>query len=114
MKIKSGVMALLLFVAFVPAYAADASPARFEKEIAAYEEQDKKNPPPQGAILFTGASGIRLWKTLEQDFPGLTVFNRGFGGSTVSDSVHFAERIVIPYHPKTIVLQAGGNDIKDG
>jgi len=92
----------------------EAKPNRFEKDIQAYEAADKQTPPPQGAILFTGASGIRLWKTLAQDFPGLTVMNRGFGGSTVSDSVHFADRIIIPYHPKTIVLQAGGNDIHGG
>ena len=86
----------------------------FEKEIAAYEAADKTNPPPQGAIVFTGASGIRLWKTLAQDFPGLTVINRGFGGSQLADSVWFAERIVIPYHPKAVVIQAGGNDINAG
>lgn len=86
----------------------------FEKEIAAYEAADKAAPPPQGAVLFTGASGIRLWKTLAQDFPGLTVINRGFGGSQLSDSVFFAGRIVIPYHPKAIVIQAGGNDINAG
>ena len=86
----------------------------FEKEIAAYESADKTNPPPQGAIVFTGASGIRLWKTLAQDFPGLTVINRGFGGSQLADSVWFAERIVIPYHPKAVVIQAGGNDINAG
>ena len=86
----------------------------FEKEIVAYEATDKTDPPPQGAIVFTGASGIRLWKTLAQDFPGLTVINRGFGGSQLSDSVFFAERIVIPYHPKAVVIQAGGNDINAG
>ena len=87
---------------------------QFEKEIAAYETADSINPPPQGAVVFTGASGIRLWKTLAQDFPGLTVINRGFGGSQLSDSVFFAERIVIPYHPKAVVIQAGGNDINAG
>jgi len=87
---------------------------RFEREIVAYEAADKTAPPPQGAIIFTGASGIRRWNTLSQDFPGLTVINRGFGGSQISDSVFFAERIVIPYHPKAVVIQAGGNDINAG
>jgi len=87
---------------------------RFEKEIVAYELADKTNPPPQGAIVFTGASGIRFWKTLAQDFPGLTVINRGFGGSQLADSIFFADRIVIPYHPKAVVIQAGGNDINAG
>ena len=87
---------------------------RFEKEIAAFEAADKIKPPPQGAIVFTGASGIARWKTLAQDFPSLTVLNRGFGGSQMEDSVYFAERIVIPYHPKAVVIQAGGNDINAG
>lgn len=96
------------------AHAAQAADNPFEKEIAAYETADKTDPPPRGAVVFTGASGIRLWKTLAQDFPGLTVINRGFGGSQLSDSIHFAGRIVIPYHPKTVVIQAGGNDINGG
>jgi len=99
---------------FVVARAETPAVNRFEKEIAAYEAADKTNPPPQGAIVFTGASGIKRWNTLAEDFPGLTVLNRGFGGSQVSDSVYFAERIVIPYHPKVVVIQAGGNDINAG
>ena len=101
-------------VSFVAARAEPPVVHAFEKEIVAYEAADKSDPPPQGAIVFTGASGIRLWKTLAQDFPGLTVINRGFGGSQLSDSTYFAERIVIPYHPKTVVIQAGGNDINAG
>ncbi len=103
------------FLAFLlPARAEPPAANRFEKEIAAYEAADQLKPPPQGAIVFTGASGIRLWKTLAQDFPGLVVVNRGFGGSQLADSVHFAGRIVIPYHPKTVVIHAGGNDINAG
>jgi lysophospholipase L1-like esterase len=105
---------LALVTLFIVARAETPPVNRFEKEIAAYEAADKTNPPPQGAIVFTGASGIRLWKTLPQDFPGLRVINRGFGGSQLSDSIFFAERIVIPYHPKAVVIQAGGNDINTG
>ena len=94
--------------------AAKTGSARFEKEIAAYEAADKTNPPPVGAIEFTGASGIRLWKALDKDYPEYKVFNRGFGGCETSDCVYFAERIVIPYKPKLIVIQAGGNDINAG
>src|SRR5260221_9836678 len=67
---------------------------RFEKEIVAYEAADKTNPPSQGAIVFTGASGIRRWDTLAQDFPALTVINRIFGVSQISDSIYVAYRIV--------------------
>jgi len=88
--------------------------AKWEKEIAAYEASDRKNPPKKGGVLFIGSSTIRLWKTLEQDFPGVNVINRGFGGSEIVDSTHFADRIIFPYEPKQIFLRAGGNDIHFG
>jgi hypothetical protein len=99
---------------FAAAHAEPPPANRFEKEIAVYEAADKVTPPPQGAVVFTGASSIRLWKTLAADFPAVTVVNRGFGGTQLADSAFFAERIVIPYHPKTVVIQAGGNDINAG
>jgi len=95
------------------AFAAEKTNA-FEKDIRAFEASDKTNPPPKHAVLFVGSSSIRLWKTLAQDFPDLRVINRGFGGSQISDSVHFAERIVTPYEPSVIVMYAGGNDINAG
>jgi lysophospholipase L1-like esterase len=88
--------------------------AKFEKEIAAFEKADAANPPPQGAILFVGDSAVRRWTTLAQDFPEYKLINRGFGGSILSDSVYFADRIVIPYHPRLIVVKAGGNDLTGG
>ena len=91
--------------------APSADPARFEKTIAAYEADDKTTPPPKDATLFYGASNIRLWKSLPQRFGKQKVINRGFGGSQLSDCIHFADRVVIPYAPKTIYLNAGGNDL---
>ena len=88
--------------------------ARWEKEISAFEQQDKTNPPPQGGLLFIGSSTIRLWSTLAEDFPGQKIINRGFGGSEIVDSTHFADRIIFPYKPKMIFLRAGGNDLWAG
>jgi len=87
---------------------------RWDKDIAAFEAQDRTNPPPKGAILFIGSSSIRLWKTLAEDLPDHKVINRGFGGSQIEDSVHFVDRMVVPYQPKRIVMYAGGNDINGG
>ncbi len=86
----------------------------FASDIAAFEEKDKKSPPPQGAVLFLGSSSIRYWTTVAQDFPELPVINRGFGGSQIDDSIRYADRIVMPYKPKLIVFYAGGNDINAG
>src|SRR5580658_8508144 len=87
---------------------------KWEREIAAFEQTDRTTPPPKGAVLFVGSSTIRLWTTLAQDFPGVPVINRGFGGSEVVDSTHFADRIIFPYEPRMIFFRAGGNDIAAG
>lgn len=86
----------------------------WEKEVAAYEAADREIPPPKGGVLFIGSSTIRLWKTLAEDFPGHKVINRGFGGTEIVDSTHFADRLIFPHEPKQIFLRAGGNDIHSG
>ena len=42
------------------------------------------------------------------------VINRGFGGSQIVDSAHFADRIIFPYAPRMIFLRARGNDLWAG
>jgi hypothetical protein len=87
--------------------------ARWEKEIAAFEQQDRESPSPKNAILFVGSSSIRLWD-LPRSFPGTDVINRGFGGTQLADAAHFAPRIVVKYEPRLVVLYAGDNDVAAG
>jgi lysophospholipase L1-like esterase len=87
---------------------------QWEKKIAAFEQADQTNPPPKGALLFIGSSTVARWKTLPEDFPDQQVINRGFGGSEIVDSTHFADRIIFPYEPKMILLRAGSNDLQGG
>jgi lysophospholipase L1-like esterase len=89
-------------------------PTRFEAEIRAFEAADRTNPPPPGGVVFVGSSSIKNWTTLAADFPGVPVLNRGFGGPTLADVVHYADRIVLPYRPRLIVLYAGDNDLTLG
>ena len=88
--------------------------SRWEKRIAAFEQEDRTNTPPKNAVLFIGGSTIVLWKTLAQDFPEHRVINRGFGGSQIEDATHFAERVIFPYEPRMIFLRAGNNDLYAG
>lgn len=87
--------------------------SRWEKSIAAFEKQDQDKPPPKNAILFAGSSSTLLWK-LDKSFPGMDVVNRGFGGSQIADSVHFAPRIITKLEPRIVVLYAGDNDLAVG
>ncbi len=92
-----------------------APPARpWDADIQAFEKSDRENPPVPGAVLFVGSSSIRMWETLAADFPTASIIHRGFGGSTMADVVAYADRIVIPYKPRLIVVYAGDNDINDG
>ena len=93
---------------------APGDPARWADDIRAFEEADRQRQPQPGSILFVGSSSIRLWKTLAGDFPGVPVINRGFGGSQLSDAIHYIDRIVLPYRPRQIVVYAGSNDIAAG
>jgi lysophospholipase L1-like esterase len=86
---------------------------RWEGDIRAFEASDRTNSPPTNAVLFAGASNIRLWKNVAQAFPAHKVLNRGFGGAEMSDLAEFAGRIVIPYHPKILIIYAGDNDLAD-
>ena len=92
---------------------ADPDPSRFEKDIAAFEAEDKAAPPAAGGTLFVGSSSIRYWD-VAREFPALRPIRRGFGGSHVSDTIHFAARLILPYRPALIVFYAGDADVAAG
>ena len=104
---------VLTFVAESRSWGQEKGPARWEKEIVAIEHRIVTGKIAEGAPLFLGSSSIRLWK-LEESFPELNALNHGFGGSVLSDSTHYFDRIVLPVKPSVIVLYAGDNDIASG
>jgi lysophospholipase L1-like esterase len=90
-------------------------PARFENAIQKFEQADAKQMPPENAVLCVGSSSIRMWHTaLSEDLAPLTVIGRGFGGSNTNDLLHFADRIVIKYKPRAVMIYEGDNDIAQG
>ncbi len=114
-RLHMALVALLLIGLSGKAFAQKAAdPNRWEKDIAAYEAEDKANPPAKEQTVFIGSSTIRRWTSLASDFPEHHVLNRGFGGSQIADAVKYADRIVIPYAPRAVVLRSGGNDINAG
>ncbi len=98
-------------------------PTRFEDAIAEFEQQDAEEFPPPGAILAIGSSSMRGWHgTIQRDLGfeevlgegRLRFIPRGFGGSFISDVIHYADRIVLPYEPVAILLYEGDNDVTYG
>jgi lysophospholipase L1-like esterase len=90
------------------------APSQWEPDFERFEAQDRANPTQPGSVVFVGSSSIRNWTTLDRDFPGLPVLNRGFGGSEAGDVAQFADRIVVPYKPRVVVFYAGDNDLAAG
>ncbi len=87
---------------------------RFELQVRSYEAGDRARPPPTGAILFAGDSQFFRWKTIHEDLPGYTLINRGIDSFQIEHLVQFADRLVLPYQPRLIVIHAGGNDVHNG
>jgi lysophospholipase L1-like esterase len=87
------------------------APPAFLDEINAFKKQDSLHRPPERSILFVGSSTFRKWTKVQADFPGYTIINRGFGGSTLPDVIHYAKDIIYPYHPKQVVIYCGDNDL---
>ena len=112
-RLVTGFLITFLFAIAVPSLAQNTH-AQWKDEIAALLAGDADRPPPQNGVVFVGSSSIHMWTSLATDFPGAPVVNRGFGGSEISDSTFYADRIVVPLHPRLIVFYAGDNDIYAG
>lgn len=97
----------------VPLVAREPAAVRWAEDLARFARQDALSPLPVEPVLFVGSSSIRLWD-LSKSFPRAKLLNRGFGGSEMSDSVELAEKIILPYRPRAIIVYAGDNDIAKG
>ena len=85
----------------------------YENEVQRLEkEKGSLSYDPQ--LVFYGSSSIRLWETLYDDFAAYKPVNLGFGGSTLAACVWFFDRLLAPYHPTSLIVYAGDNDLGDG
>src|SRR5688572_25554184 len=79
----------------------------FWDEIRNFKKQDSISLPAKYQILFVGSSSFRMWKGIEKYFPAVKIVNRGFGGSSLLEVIKYADDIILPYHPKQIVIYCG-------
>lgn len=83
----------------------------FWNDIQAFAKKDSAQLPPKNAILFVGSSSFTKWTDVQAYFPGYTIINRGFGGSTLKDVIRYAYDVILPYAPKQVVVYCGENDL---
>jgi len=108
---KNLLSVLLIFVGIGWSTVLKAQTPRYWSTIQAFKKQDSIAPPPQQAILFIGSSSFTKWKDVQEYFPEHPIINRGFGGSTLKDLIRYADDVIIPYHPKQVVIYCGDNDL---
>lgn len=85
------------------AYTPNYSLENNKNDIAGFAAKDAAQMPAPGGIVLTGSSSFRLWKNAAEDLAPLPIVNRGFGGSTLPEVIHYIDETVLKYQPKTVV-----------
>lgn len=86
----------------------------FEQEVNSLVEKYNKTTWQTGGAVFTGSSSIRMWSTLEKDFPKNAIINTGFGGSQTHELLEYLEELVINFSPSKVFIYEGDNDVNAG
>ena len=86
----------------------------YESDIKNLENKPVILTSEKKKVLFYGSSTIRLWESIDNDFPEFSLINQGFGGSTLAACCWFFKRVIPQHKPDIIVLYAGDNDLGDG
>ena len=101
---------VIFLLAFSQVFAQEIKPA-FWNDIQSFKKQDSSRFPARGQILFIGSSSFTKWTDVQNYFPSYPIINRGFGGSSLTDIIYYANDIIFPYQPKQIIIYCGENDL---
>ena len=108
---KKYLIIFFLFLAIHTGTAQTTSAIPFQDEIDVFIKKDSIAMPAANSILFVGSSSFNYWKDISSYFPGYPIINRGFGGSSLTDIIHFNQETILKYKPKQIYIYCGENDI---
>jgi lysophospholipase L1-like esterase len=92
-------------------FQSETKPLPFEREILTFQKRDAENPPAKGQILLIGSSSFTNWQDVNAYFPGKSILNRAFGGSTLIDLTTHANFLLDSYSPRQIIIYCGENDL---
>lgn len=85
------------------AYTPNYSLENNKNDIENFAKQDAAAMPAPGGVVLTGSSSFRLWKSAGEDLAPLPIINRGFGGSTTPEVIHYIDQTVLKYKPEMVV-----------
>ncbi|MBN3584367.1 G-D-S-L family lipolytic protein [Algoriphagus aestuarii] len=87
---------------------------KFDKEVETISHQLDSAGWAKGSVVFTGSSSVRMWKSLQDQFPEVPIINTGFGGSTAEDLETQLFPLVLRLEPSKVFIYEGDNDINGG
>jgi len=85
---------------------------RFENEIENFRRFDNRNSLAKNPVLFVGSSSIVHWETA-LSFPEFPIINRGFGGASIPEIIHYYDDIIKKHSPSMLVVYSD-IDIENG
>jgi lysophospholipase L1-like esterase len=84
---------------------------QFQGDVEAFERSDAEHGLKTGVLMFAGSSTFTAWQDVQDYFKPLRTLSRAYGGSSVWEMWHWADRAIIPYRPRVVVVYIGDNDI---
>ena len=108
---KKYLLTFLFFLGILTVTAQTSNTIPFQDEIDVFIKKDSIAMPAANSILFVGSSSFNYWKDISNYFPSYPIINRGFGGSSLTDIIHFSQETILKYKPKQIYIYCGENDI---
>jgi lysophospholipase L1-like esterase len=96
-----------------PGYYKELTPERWKARVEQMVQRDQQNPPKQAAVMFVGSATIAGWD-VKHYFPQYEAINRGIGASMIDEATYYADQLILPYKPSTIVFYSGDNDTAYG
>jgi lysophospholipase L1-like esterase len=76
---------------------------KFEDQIESFRRFDARNQLPENPILFVGSSSIVFWETAKS-FPDLPITNRGFGGASLPEVIHYYDDVIKNHNPSMMIV----------
>lgn len=86
--------------------------SRYQNKIDEFSRFDSRNSLAKDPILFVGSSSIAGWETA-LSFPELAVINRGLGGMSVPEIIHYYDHLIKKHAPDVLVVYSD-IDIENG
>lgn len=76
---------------------------RFESSIENFRRFDARNTLAKNPILFVGSSSMVFWETANS-FPEYPIINRGFGGASLPEVIHYYDDVIKKHNPSMILV----------